>query len=363
MSSQNPSYNPTGYMGTNFTDPGQNYFERRDPLSTDIHYPVGARWINTASNTFWVLGSVVNKVATWIVCGGSTLAVQELLMDDANLVSPVAGVIALTGDATQGISTSMPVGGTAEITVADSAAAQKGVVKTNSVIHGVLLGGATQELINSTTAGTSGQILQSKGAATDPTWTTATYPATTTAGEVLWSSAANVVATSPSITISSTGVISTPNQSGASYYLNGDLANQTGDGTDVILLVDTKDYDIQSEYTIATGFFEALKTGIYLVTFNFLLYNIGAAHTEGTLRIKKTPVPPGAAVTWWKSQFNPAASKDANDTLSFVGSSTIACVAGEKLQFFLNVYNGTKTVGISAGGSKASSTFQISKIA
>lgn len=55
MSSQNPSYNPTGYMGTNFTDPGQNFFERRDPLSTDIHYPVGFKaGASGASTTFQI---------------------------------------------------------------------------------------------------------------------------------------------------------------------------------------------------------------------------------------------------------------------------------------------------------------------
>lgn len=357
MSSQFPSYNPTGYFGTNFTNPGQNYFERRDPLPTDIKYVVGSRWINTVSNTFWVLGSVVNKVANWVVCGGGALAVQELLMDDANLVSPVAGVIALTGDSTQGISTSMPVGGTAEITVANSAAAQKGVVKTNSVVHGVLLGGATQELITSTTAGTSGQILQSAGAAADPTWTTATYPATTTSGQVLLSSATNVVSSSAHITATTAGAVTMPLQSGASAYLNNDIANQTGNGDDAIIVFDAEDYDIQSEYNTATGIFTVKTAGIYLVMCNILLDNIGAANTSGDLRIRKN------ASTYWKAQFNPTASKDSGSQLTVNGSVTINCAVGDALKVIVNVYNDTKTVGFKAGASGASTTFQIAKIA
>lgn len=357
MSSQNPSYNPTGYLGTNYTNPGQNYFERRDPLSTDIHYPVGARWINTASNTFWVLGSVVNKVANWIVCGGGSLAVQEILLDDANLVSPVAGVITLVGDATQGVSTFMPVAGTAEITIADAAAAQKGVVQSSSVVHGVLIGGATQEIITSSTAGTSGQILQSSGAASDPTWTTATYPATTTSGQVLLSSATNVIASSAYITATSAGIISTSSQSGSSAYLSGDVANQTGDGTDVAIVFDAEDYDIQSEYSTSTGLFTAKTAGIYLVTCNVLLDNIGAAHTSGNLRIKKN------ASTYWKAQFNPAASMDSGNQFSALGSLPIKCSANDTLQVLILVDGGTKTVGLKAGTSGASTTFQVSKIA
>jgi len=41
--------------------------------------------------------------------------------------------------------------------------------------------------------GTSGQLFQSKGASTDPAYTTATYPSTTTINQILYSSAANTI--------------------------------------------------------------------------------------------------------------------------------------------------------------------------
>lgn len=57
--------------------------------------------------------------------------------------------------------------------------------------HGVLIGHGTSP-VSGTSAGTSGQLLQSKGAALDPDWTTATYPATAVQGDILYASAANV---------------------------------------------------------------------------------------------------------------------------------------------------------------------------
>ena len=59
--------------------------------------------------------------------------------------------------------------------------------------HGVLLG-QTTAAIAATSAGTANQVLQSAGAAADPAWSTATYPATTAQGDVLYSSSANTIA-------------------------------------------------------------------------------------------------------------------------------------------------------------------------
>lgn len=52
---------------------------------------------------------------------------------------------------------------------------------------------STSAALALTAAGTTGQLLQSAGTGT-PAWTTATYPATTTINQMLYSSAANVVA-------------------------------------------------------------------------------------------------------------------------------------------------------------------------
>lgn len=59
--------------------------------------------------------------------------------------------------------------------------------------HGVLIGEGTSS-ITALGAGSSGQVLQSGGASADPAYSTATYPATTTVSQILYSSSANVVA-------------------------------------------------------------------------------------------------------------------------------------------------------------------------
>lgn len=57
----------------------------------------------------------------------------------------------------------------------------------------VLVGGATNA-ISSVGPGLAGQVLQSGGAAANPAYSTATYPATTTINQILYSSSNNVVA-------------------------------------------------------------------------------------------------------------------------------------------------------------------------
>ena len=378
MSSQNPGLNPTGYIGTNYTNPGQDVFKTRDPLPTDIHFIPGTRWINTASNTFWVLGSVTAgtpKVAHWISSGGGSLSVSSLLLDDANLVNPVAGVIALTGNATQGVSTFMPVAGVAEITVTNAATGQKGVVDSSSVPHGVLIGGATQSNIASTTSGVTGQFLQSGGPAADPNWaaqgltgqilqssgvgsnsawTTATYPSTTTAGQVLLSSANNVVASSPFITATSTGAITTSSQSGMSAYRSADIANVTGDNTAYQVVFDNVNYDIQSEYNNATGLFTVKNAGLYLVVANVTIANMLNTQTQGNIWIELN----GSAIL--VAETNPYNDAASSNLLNVSGSQILQCAAGATIAVVAQVSGGTKTITVKG---PTFTTLQISKIA
>lgn len=66
--------------------------------------------------------------------------------------------------------------------------------------NGLLIGEGTTAAISAMSAGSAGQIVRSAGAAVDPAWTTATYPATTGAGEVLLSNSANTVTSGTSLT-------------------------------------------------------------------------------------------------------------------------------------------------------------------
>lgn len=71
--------------------------------------------------------------------------------------------------------------------------------------HDVLIG-STSNGITNVGPGSSGQVLQSGGASADPAYSTATYPATTTVSQILYSSSANVVA---GLTTANDGVLIT----------------------------------------------------------------------------------------------------------------------------------------------------------
>lgn len=60
--------------------------------------------------------------------------------------------------------------------------------------HALILGGATSSTLgNLGPSSTSGQIVQSAGAASDPVFSTATYPSTVATGDILYASTTNVV--------------------------------------------------------------------------------------------------------------------------------------------------------------------------
>ena len=337
MSTQFPSNNPTAYLGLQATNPGQNWFRTRDPLPSDFrNYGIGDRWIhvdpmNPGLASIWALVSKSATAGFWSVLGSGAFAVGSLLTDDANLVNPIAGIIALTGNATQGVSTFMPVAGTAEVTIADATAAQKGVIKVNSVIHGVLLGTASQSTQSSTTAGTAGQFLISGGAGADPSWTSF-------------------------VNTDASGIISMPSTSGASAYRSTNLTDQTGDLTVVTVLFDTEDYDTRSEYTPGTGIFKVTEPGLYLVNTVVCLNNIIIGNNVGNLAIKLN------ANIWWQTQYNPYSSKDAATQLSMMGSTVIKCAANDEITVTVQVGGGTKTVGI-LGATNVHTQLQVSKIA
>lgn len=70
--------------------------------------------------------------------------------------------------------------------------ANGGTGVATAAAHGVMIGEGTSAMAT-TAAGTATQVLQSGGASADPVWSTATFPATTTANQLLYSSATNTV--------------------------------------------------------------------------------------------------------------------------------------------------------------------------
>ena len=83
--------------------------------------------------------------------------------------------------------------GTGSITIAGSGSTLTTQL-TGLTNHAVLVGAGTATITNVGPTATAGQVLQSAGAAADPVFSTATYPATTTINQILYSSSANVVA-------------------------------------------------------------------------------------------------------------------------------------------------------------------------
>lgn len=89
--------------------------------------------------------------------------------------------------------------------------ANGGTGQSTNTVHGVLIGNSNNA-INATTAGSSGQLLQSGGASADPTWTTATFPSTATStGTILRADGTNWGATTttyPATTTAGTILVS-----------------------------------------------------------------------------------------------------------------------------------------------------------
>jgi len=72
--------------------------------------------------------------------------------------------------------------------------------------HAVLVGAGTSTITKVGPTATSGQILQSQGASADPAFSTTVYPSTTTANQILYSSATNTIT---GLATSNNGVLTT----------------------------------------------------------------------------------------------------------------------------------------------------------
>jgi hypothetical protein len=96
-----------------------------------------------------------------------------------------------TGGAEVPLAGNFNILGTGSITVAGSANTET-VQLTGLTNHAIQIGAGTATLTQLAATATTGQILQNNASA-DPSWSTATYPSTTTVSQLLYSSATNVV--------------------------------------------------------------------------------------------------------------------------------------------------------------------------
>ena len=196
-----------------------------------------ANQINSTGGTTPVLSlsSTITTPGSLVTTSGLTAGNAFTVTTGAITLSPLstsgivlnsaAGVIS-TGATTNhavvvgnssGQLTSLTVGTTGLVLIGSSAADPAfGALGVNSglTVHGLLIG-ENNSAIAAMSAGSAGQIVTSAGASADPVWTTATYPATTTQGDIIYSSSANVVAglaknASASRYLSNTGASNNP---------------------------------------------------------------------------------------------------------------------------------------------------------
>lgn len=119
----------------------------------------------------------------------STVAIQ-FNTDSGNAI-PSSGIIEILGGT--GISTS---GASNTVTVTldtPVAVAEGGTGATSLTDHAVLIGSGTGAITPVGPVAATGALLASNGVGSDPGFTTATYPLTTTANQILFSSATNTV--------------------------------------------------------------------------------------------------------------------------------------------------------------------------
>lgn len=180
--------------------------------------------------------------------------------------------------------------------------------------HGVIIGNSTSA-VNVTSAGTTGQILTSNGAGSDPTFNS----------EVAFFA-----------------------------FLTNNLSNVTGDLTDYIVIFNTEAFDIGGNYDPATGIFTAPVTGKYRFTFNVFLSSIPAGATYSRLTIDTNS---GFNRIYESCQMNPGAVKDGDGNLGLNINITADVNAGEGVRCRVLIGNSTKTVGLIGGATNPQTFF------
>lgn len=129
-----------------------------------------------------------------------------------------------------------------------------GFTSTPVTSHAILVGGATSGSITNLSLGTANQAIRSGGAAADPAFSTATYPATTTAGQLLYSSATNAIS---GLTSANNGSLITDASGNPSVTTIGNskvlATNSTGVVAGRSLSVNIQKFTAAGTYTPTTG--------------------------------------------------------------------------------------------------------------
>jgi hypothetical protein len=125
--------------------------------------------------------------------------------------------------------------------------------------------------------------------------------------------------------------------------LSANLTNLTGDGTIISPIpFNTKSFDQDNNFNVATSQFIAPFTGVYHFTMGVYLSNIGASHTSAQVSIN---TPTSQYATDLGDLVN---SRDPNNSISGSLNVVTHLTAGDAVFCQAVVNNGTKVVGLAA---------------
>lgn len=216
-----------------------------------------ANIFSNATNTFGVQGSVRGTVVLANTTASNTLTLQSsnsateawtLTFPPDNGTNSYALTTDGSGntawsqvDLTTAVTNTLPVG-------------NGGTGRTTLTVHGVLLGNTTSG-INSTSAGSAGQVLVSGGASADPYWTTATFPVSATSvGTILRADGTNWVATTATYPATTTSqqllYSSADNVIGGLTAANGGIVNYSAAGNISVTITPTLGVQQTSQGTL-----------------------------------------------------------------------------------------------------------------
>lgn len=172
----------------------------------------------------------------------------------------------------------------------------------------------------STAAGSSGQILRSAGTAS-PTWSTATYPATTTANQILYSSATNTIG---GIATANSSALVT-DSSGVPSFTSGSTANRVlrTNGTAVTFSQVAGATDISGQVPVANGGTGAATLTVHGVVIGNATsaVNITTAGTSGQVLTSNGP----SADPTFQTSSSATITSWAAYTPTFQGFGTVTC--------------------------------------
>jgi hypothetical protein len=203
---------------------------------------------------------------------------------------PGSGQITLSNGTNVSVSGSpVSLGGTATINVSGPPSA------TTLTNHGVVIGQATSAIV-ATAAGSAGQVLQSGGASADPAYSTATYPAIATGtGTILRADGTNWVATTatyPATTTVSQILYSSATSvvGGLATANNGMLVTSNTGVPSILAGPGTTGNVLQSNASAAPSFSTATYPSVATGTSKVLV-------ADGTNWVASTPTFPNASAT------------------------------------------------------------------